>query len=199
MALEHEPQRFTPDQRDEILNLAAHLQVRHQDTLDADELIQAAQEAGIDPRFVHEATMRLAQKSRPLPRSLLLALGTFVLQAGFFVFVQAPMIPGGRSVSSFELAFAVATAFFIALWAARERRVRWFAPLVALAVWFALFLATTAFTALQGVEQHWVLQDCVAFGFAQAAATLIGAIATAGIDRLDRAPVATVEAPTLRF
>jgi hypothetical protein len=180
--------RLTPEQRDEVLSLAARLQAHHEATVDVEELARVASEAGIDPRFVHEAALRIGQRSRPLPRSLFAALAMFTAQAGFFVFIQNPSVPGGRSLSAFELSFAISMAFFLGLWAARERRIRWYAPLATLGVWFALFLATTALTSLNGVHQDWVLQDCVVFGAAQAVAALFGAIAAAGLDRLDAGP-----------
>jgi hypothetical protein len=192
--LEHDDSfRFTPEQRDEILSLAARLQTQHEATVDIDELARVAREAGIDPRFVHEAAMRVGRRTVPLPRSLLAALAVFTVQAGFFVFVQNPSVPGGRSLSTFELSFAIAMAFFVGLWVARERRIRWYAPLVSLGVWFALYLATTALTFLNGVRQDWVLQDCVAFGIAQAVAALFGAIAVAGLDRPDKRPAARTD------
>lgn len=188
VSLEHDAPHFTPEQRDEILSLANRLQARHEGSVGADELVRVAEEAGIDPRFVQEAALRLGQKSRPLPRSLGVAFGLFVLQAGFFVFIQNLSIGGGRSVSAFEVSFAIAMAFFLALWAARERRVRWFTPLVALSVWTALFLAATGLSYLSGVHQSWILQTALVFGFAQAVAAMFGAVAAAGVESLDRAP-----------
>ena len=186
MPLDHEEgPRFSSEQRDAILNLAARLQGEHEATVGADELARAAEEAGIDPRFVQEAAMRMGQKTPPLPRSLLVAFGFFLVQACFFVFIQNPSLPGGRSLSAFELAFAFAMAFFLGLWAARVRSLRWYVALVPLGMWTALFFAVGLYATFNGIDQYWAFGDCVAFGITQAAAALFGAVGAAGLDRLD--------------
>ena len=59
-----EPVRFTPDQRDALILVAARLQAEHEATVGAEELALAAREAGIEPRFLGEAAA-LLQRERP--------------------------------------------------------------------------------------------------------------------------------------
>lgn len=187
MSLEHDPApRFTPEQRDAILDLASRLQVQHETTVGIDELMRAAEETGLESRFVQEAAMRLGRPAGPLPRSLLVVLGMFVAQAAFFVFIQNPSLPGLRSLSAFELTFAAVIAFFLGLWASHERRIRWLAPIVPLGVWFTLLLTTILYAWTNGIDQGWAGRDCAAFGLTQAVAVLLGAIFAAGVEQIDR-------------
>ena len=186
MPFDHEEgPRFTSEQRDAVLNLAARLQGEHEATVGADELARTAEEAGINPRFVQEAAMRMGQKTPPLPRSLLVAFGFFLVQACFFVSIQNPPLPGGRMISGLELSFAFAMAFFLGLWAARVRSLRWYIGLVPLGMWTALFFVLSLYTTFNGIDQFWALGHWMAFGLVQAAAALFGAVGAAGLDRLD--------------
>ncbi len=190
MPLEHDgAPRFTAEQRDEILSLANRLQAQHEGTVGTDELVRAAEEAGIDPRFVHEAAMRLGQKAKPISPAAKIAFGLFVLQACGFMFVQNPWIGANRAPASHEMWFAVAFAFFLALWGGRSREVRWFSPLAAISAWIAVGIATATFTFFVNGHQigPWVLPMAAFFAMLQAIAALCGAVAAAGLDRTPEA------------
>ncbi len=192
MALEqNDAPRFTAEQRDEILNLANRLQAQHEGTVSADELVRVAEEAGIDPRFVHEAAMRLGRKPQPISRTPLYALCLFALQAVAYMFVQNPGVSGTRSIGSRELLFAAFTAFALGLWASRERRVRYFVPVASIIVWTVTGLAMSGFTILRLHEAAvWVLPLACVFGFVQTVAAFCGTVVAAALDRKpERLPI----------
>jgi hypothetical protein len=185
VALEHnDTPRFTAEQRDEILNLANRLQGQHEGTVGADELVRVAEEAGIDPRFVHEAAMRLGRKPQPISRAPLIAVCLFAFQAVAYMFVQNPGLYSTRSIAFPELAFAAFTAFALGLWASRERRVRFFVPVASIIVWTVTGLAMSGFTILTVHEAAvWVLPLACVFGLLQSVAALCGVVVAAGFDR----------------
>ena len=66
MSLRHDDELppMTSDQQAEAIRLAARLQAEHE-ARSTNGLLQAAAEAGIDPRFVREAASNLANAPRP--------------------------------------------------------------------------------------------------------------------------------------
>jgi hypothetical protein len=180
VALEHDAvPRFTPEQRDEILNIAARLQAQHEGTVGADELIRAAQEAGIDPRFVHQAAMQVARKPQVTHTNApLVAIVLFTLQAGLFMRGQVHWYRQGSN--PFDLPTMFCAFFFAAVlghFAGRDRRLRWCVPLITLATWASLIVAYAAYEWSFG--PYYGLQlPTSALGLAvfQAAAALMGSL-----------------------
>lgn len=186
MPLEHDDApRFTLDQRDAILNLAARLQVQHEATVGVDELFAEAVAAGIDPRFVHDAAMRLGRKSQPRHlRSPLFAFVLFTLQACLFMLYECHWFNrGGTSLEWPLLFFAGAISLLLALWAARQPIIRRFVPLAALVVWIATAIP---FYFLVGSGSDWVLPVAFAYAATQSLAALIGLFAAVYVERTSR-------------
>lgn len=94
MSLRHdELPPLTPAQQAEALRLAARLQAEANST---DEFLRAAEEAGIEPRFLHEAIRRLpAERQAPNPGPLvlaLLAIPALAILGAFFPLVMAVVL-----------------------------------------------------------------------------------------------------------
>lgn len=182
MPLEHQDDpRFTPEQRDEILNLANRLQAQHEATVGADELVRVAEEAGIDPRFVHEAAMRLGTRSRLNHRSLALATTAFSLQAFVFLFCQNIGIGGSRGIASHEVIFAATVAFVLGVLIARDKAIRWYVPLTLAAGWIVAGMLAGVLG--RGEAASWLFNVAATFGGIQLLAALCGSALAAGLDR----------------
>lgn len=185
MALEHDNvPRFTPEQRDKILNLASRLQAQHETTVSADELVRVAEEAGIDPRFVQEAAMRLGRKAQPISRTPIFALCFFAFQA--LMFIQNPLLYGSRPNAVIVSALV---SFALALWAAREKRIRPFVPIASTVVWIVTGLAVSGYAILRTHEAPiYILPFAVSFGFIQTIAAICGTLISTKLDRAEMKP-----------
>jgi hypothetical protein len=137
--LEHDAPRYTPEQRDAILNLATRLQMEHETTVGADDLVRAAEEAGIDARFVHDAAMRLGRKPQGSVtlRGPLIAFILTILQAGLFAM---DLLHSHRFPEPLDLLASGAVMFPLAFWGAQYPTVRRFVPVTAIVVWIALMV-----------------------------------------------------------
>ena len=191
MSLEHrDPPRFTLDQRDEILNLAARLQIQHEATVGVDDLFAEAVAAGIDPRFVQDAAMRVGRKGRQKPRlaAPLLAFLLFVAQAGFLLGDSFGWFGHGNAILEWpEGVVAAETGLILALWAAREPLTRRFVPLATLAVWLAVGLLTLGTRRIvEGYFPSNVATTALVYGAIQFVAALLAVMAVREAERIPR-------------
>ena len=94
MPPEHDAPRFSPEQSARLLDLATRLEAQHQSTVGVEELVRAAEEAGIDPRFVRQAAAILPtheSAAAPYLRPGLGALSAFGL--ALFALGSIPSMP----------------------------------------------------------------------------------------------------------
>jgi len=161
--------RFTAAQRDALIDLAARLQAEQEATVGMDELARAAEEAGVDPRFLSEAARRLETPAEVGPREAIAALaGLALFDALFFGIVARswlfPMSPMMGIPLLAVAAFAFAWIF------GRPRALRWVAPLAPVAVWTALGIAAAFAYRFHGDHRFGLmLQRAATFGLIQAA------------------------------
>lgn len=185
MSLEHEAPRFTPAQRDEILNLAARLQTQHEATVGTDELMRAAEEAGLAPRFVQEAAMRLGQpRQTGSYRSLVLAAFLFTLQAGLLMLNGYFWSRRGHIGLEWpDLMLAAGVSLFIASRASRTLATRRFVPLLPLAAWSALAVSVREANVLHGTPPWWVFPLAMEYVVPQMVAALVAILLAGALDR----------------
>lgn len=179
--------RFTPAQRDALIDLATRLQAEHEATVGTEELVQAAAEAGVDPRFLSEAAARLESApaaSPPAVRDPLVALAALALFDFLFLGIVVrhwffPIAPGLR------LPLLLAAAFAFSTVCARHRALRWAAPLAPLGIWLSIGVASTVAYRLHG-SAEWSTMPKYALGFGLVQA--FGALLAAGVASLHDRP-----------
>lgn len=178
--------RFTPAQRDALIDLASRLQAEHEATVGTDELVQAAAEAGVDPRFLSEAAARLESAPAASPtdvRDPLVALAALAVFDFLFLGVTVrhwffPIAIGLR----FPLLLAAAFAF--SAFCARHRALRWVAPLAPLGIWLSIGVAATVAYRLHGSSDWSTMPKfALAFGIVQAFGALLAAGMASLFDR----------------
>ena len=172
--------RFTPAQRDALIDLAARLQAEQAASVGMDELAQAAREAGVDPRFLGEAALRLDAAPAPVvepgPREALQSLAALALfDALFFGVVTRhwffPVAPGAC------LPLMAASAFVFAWTFGRRWELRWVAPLVPIAVWAALGVAAAVTVRFHGsYRAPEMLYTATRFGLFQVLGAAVAAV-----------------------
>lgn len=182
MSLRHEAPRLTAEQRDAILDLAARLQARHEETTDLDALAEAAEEAGLEPRFVHEAARSLAQPP-PVPLRSTTPEGRIVGQAALagLTVVNALMVltPLGRiATSPFGVPFLL-VAGIVGYLGAKGRLPFWAVP----GSIFATLVGTRSFLVVVSPAPQTTLTHNVdaTITFEFAVALLVGLVTAAAI------------------
>lgn len=180
--------RFTPAQRDALIDLAARLQAEHEATVDAQELARAAAEAGIDPRFLHEAAIRMQAQPAPAPRTsaetdrrtAVAALVTLAIVDTLFFLIR----PRGYVLPrEYGMLIALASLCASAL-IARFRPMRFLAPVGAAAIWMAIGISTIFVEKLvRGYVDYDVPRFIVLSGVVQLVISAIVAGIAAAVDR----------------
>jgi hypothetical protein len=134
--LEHEPTRLTPEQRDRVLDLAARLQSQHEAGIGVDDLVQAAAEAGIDPRFVHMAARSVVATPPEPPARTIPSPDRHVagILMGVLTMLNAvvSLLHLGRAESSVGAVWFILLAGVTGVWAVRGRLPVWLVPAVLL-------------------------------------------------------------------
>lgn len=157
MALEHrfdEEARLTSEQSKRVVDLAARLQAEHDRTVGVDDLAQAAAEAGIETRFIHEAARRVrTEATPPAPET---AYETWPLALGLLAmlgFGACYAEPGLRAWLFYGLPWLLHLAAPLALGCALGRRgaPAWFLPLLG---GFAFFLGIVLCSTLLAGPYH---------------------------------------------
>ncbi len=181
MSLRHEDDLppMTPSQQAEAIHLAARLQAEHEEN-STERLFQAAEEAGIERRFLDEAAWRVAEGSLPLrpssavPRPFIAVLTLTLLNMLALRGQSAESV--GIVLENWQIALLVGTPLIASLWVGREPRVRWTVPAAVLAVWLALALPDALYhLLLEGRTLKWLPALVLIIGGLQFVAALIGA------------------------
>ena len=169
MSLQHEDDLppLTPTQQAEAIRLAARLQAEHEASASSEELIRAAQEAGIEPRFLREAITTVTKRNAWEPASGVAwtpSEWTFVLAplAGllFPAYVAPSFVP--------LIVGSVLLSFFAALVPTTQGRPKAHAYLVA----FAGGMLADAVLFLAHYDVHGEFTN---FGWSQLATVVLGA------------------------
>lgn len=181
MPLRHDDELppLTPAQQAEAIRIAARLQAEHEATSSSEAFRQAAEEAGIERRFLDEAVRHVGRKAEPtlgMSRTLVATLLLATLNG--LVLAHQPAESVGVVLADWHIALLVVIPFLASSWVGRERRVRWTMPMAVVAVWLALALPDAAYhLLLEGRTLRWLPALVVIVGGLQFVAALIGAFA----------------------
>ena len=180
--------RLTTEESRRVIDLAVRLQAEHEGTVAVGDLARAAEESGIEARFVHEALTRLGAESPPDRLSLAwVPMILFPVQAALLLASNFPGSYGHRSVTLHEAMIALVVSFLLAIWTAQRPAFRWVPPIASAGTWVLTGAAYSFYLNQSFIAASWVPGVATIFGLVQTAAALFGAVAAARIERLHRA------------